>query len=569
MTRLISKPRSPSLRVVHATLNGFCIPLVSQILSCAPRCVASRRGGPATAYPLVMHLLDLEERQVTTNAQLVEALRYVESFLVRRMVCQVPTNNLNRVFNAAPQSVGETGDVAFAVRRYLSGRRRYWPSDAELRRSVAARPFYWTGRGPQRMFVLRRLEESYDAPEPVDFERAKLTIEHVLPQTPTADWLDLLEADVTNEAGPQELHELLVHTLGNLTLTAENARLSNNPFQRKQDIYQASALQMNRDIADAPAWDKQQILARADQLADRAVSLWPSPLDAASDDSAGRDWPLLRTACASLPTGTWTTYGDLAELIGSHPVPVGVHLATQSVPNAWRVLMADGTVSPGFRWPDGRNDDPLELLTSEGVTFHDNRANPEQHISAAELAGLLGMETVELPELGDSDISLDSDRGLQFVSQLRTSHQAAVDAVLELLGTWQQLGGRLSFGRASETSCFLILDADRHDATIWPFAIYPRAGTVEVVFQHMRRRPVFEDVALGEKFRQRLDAAGIRIPEAKLNLRPSFRIDLLREPDTLRAVQGALEWFVLTFHTRLAQVSQAQAVDAAEIFGVA
>jgi alkylated DNA nucleotide flippase Atl1 len=526
--------------------------------------------GAATAYPLVMHLLDLEERQVTANAQLVEALRYVESFLVRRMLCQVPTNNLNRVFNAAPQAVGETADVALAVRRYLSARRRYWPSDAELRRSVASRPFYWTGRGPQRMFVLRRLEESYAAPEPVDFERAKLTIEHVLPQTPTADWLDLLQADVTNEAGPQELHELLVHTLGNLTLTAENARLSNNPFQRKQDIYQASALQMNREIADAPAWDKQQILARADQLADRAVSLWPGPLDAASDYSAGRDWSLLRRACASLPSGTWTTYGDLAELIGSHPVPVGVHLATQSVPNAWRVLMADGTVSPGFRWPDGRNDDPLELLTSEGVTFHDNRANPAQHISAAELAGLLGMETVELPELGDSDISLDSDRGRQFVAQLRTSHQAALDAVLELLGTWQQLGGRLSFGRASETSCFLILDADRHhDATIWPFAIYPKTGTIEVVFQHMRRRPVLDDIALRDEFRQRLDAAGVRIPEAKLNLRPSFRLDLLREPDTLRAVQGALDWFVLTFRTRLAQVSQAQAVDAAEVFGVA
>jgi hypothetical protein len=92
---------------------------------------------------------------------------------------------------------------------------------------------------------------------------------------------------------------------------------------------------------------------------------------------------------------------------------------------------------------------------------------------------------------------------------------------------------------------------------------------VEVVFQHMRRRPVFDDVALRDEFRRRLDAAGIRIPEAKLNLRPSFRLDLLREPGSRRAVQGALEWFVLTFRTRLAQVSQEQAVDAAEVFGVA
>ena len=140
-----------------------------------------------------------------------------------------------------------------------------------MRRSIRTRPFYWTGRGPQRTFVLRRLEESYGAPEPVDFSAAKLTIEHVLPQTPTDEWLKLLADEVTEEAGPEELHDLLVHTLGNLTLTAENAKLSNSPFQRKQDILDASALRMNREIADAPTWGKAQILQRAERLSDRAI----------------------------------------------------------------------------------------------------------------------------------------------------------------------------------------------------------------------------------------------------------------------------------------------------------
>ena len=63
-------------------------------------------------------------------------------------------------------------------------------------------------------------------------------------------------AELTDESDPQELHDSLVHTLGNLTLTAENAKLSNSPFQRKQDIFIASALQMNREIADAPSWGK-------------------------------------------------------------------------------------------------------------------------------------------------------------------------------------------------------------------------------------------------------------------------------------------------------------------------
>ena len=237
-----------------------------------------RDWGAATAYPLIMHLLDLLDRGVTTPGDVADAIVFVESFLVRRMLCQVPTNNLNRVFNSAPAIIKDQVPAAAAVRSYLSGRRRYWPADAEVRRSIRTRPFYWTGRGPQRTFVLRRLEESYDAPEPVDFGAARLTIEHVLPQTPTDEWLKLLADEVTEEAGPEELHDLLVHTLGNLTLTAENARLSNSPFQRKQDILDASALRMNREIADAPTWGKAQILERAERLSDRAIRTGPGRL---------------------------------------------------------------------------------------------------------------------------------------------------------------------------------------------------------------------------------------------------------------------------------------------------
>jgi alkylated DNA nucleotide flippase Atl1 len=101
------------------------------------------------------------------------------------------------------------------------------------------------------------------------------------------------------------------------------------------------------------------ILARSDALAERAIRIWPGLTDGVTDESEGRDWSLLRRACAAIPPETWTTYGDLAELIGSHPVSVGVHLATHPVPNAWRVLTVDGRISPGFRWEiEGRTDDP-------------------------------------------------------------------------------------------------------------------------------------------------------------------------------------------------------------------
>jgi hypothetical protein len=77
-----------------------------------------------TAYPLVMHLLDLRDRGLAEPSDVTEALGHIEGFLVRRMICQVSTNNLNRVFNSAPAAVGEEVPVAATVWKFLSGRRR-------------------------------------------------------------------------------------------------------------------------------------------------------------------------------------------------------------------------------------------------------------------------------------------------------------------------------------------------------------------------------------------------------------------------------------------------------------
>ncbi|SHN69772.1 Alkylated DNA nucleotide flippase Atl1, participates in nucleotide excision repair, Ada-like DNA-binding domain [Geodermatophilus obscurus] len=253
-------------------------------------------------------------------------------------------------------------------------------------------------------------------------------------------------------------------------------------------------------------------------------------------------------ACAAIPVGSWTTYGDMAELIGSHPVPVGVHIATQPVPNGWRVLSADGRISPQFRWYDDRTDDPVDVLTDEGVTFTGERADPAQRLTARELADLLGMEASDEPARTAGDDPFGSEPGRRFLDQLNDAYPDAVPAVVRLLAHWQTIGGRLSFGRADETSCFLVIDAHRHDqGDTWPMVVYPQSGSVEVVLQHMRRRLVFDDLAMREQFRDQLALAGISIPDAKLNLRPSFSLSILTEDDRRSAVEAALGWFASVF----------------------
>lgn len=79
-----------------------------------------------------------------------------------------------------------------------------------------------------------------------------------------------------------------------------------------------------------------------------------------------------------IPTGRWTTYGDIGQVIESAALPVGQALAARTIPNAHRILNAKGRVADNFAFPDGRTDDPVQLLKNEGIRFISGRADPRQ-----------------------------------------------------------------------------------------------------------------------------------------------------------------------------------------------
>jgi hypothetical protein len=81
---------------------------------------------------------------------------------------------------------------------------------------------------------------------------------------------------------------------------------------------------------------------------------------------------------------------------------------------------------------------------------------------------------------------------------------------------------------------------------IWPAAVYP-SGKFEVVFQYLQYRPPFDDVALRDEFRQRLNAVpGVELPAVKLALRPGFDVSVLADDDKRTTLLEALAWFRAT-----------------------
>ncbi len=103
------------------------------------------------------------------------------------------------------------------------------------------------------------------------------------------------------------------------------------------------------------------------------------------------DWSRLHAVLAALPSGRWTTYGHLAQVVGTAAQPLGQHIARcDECPNAWRVLGGDGRPRPNFKWSDSTDRRTQEeALAAEGVTFTTGVADPVKRLGPAELNRLI------------------------------------------------------------------------------------------------------------------------------------------------------------------------------------
>lgn len=346
-----------------------------------------------TALPLLLVLLEARTAGTITDAELETDLLYVESVLVRRLIADRPTNNLNRTFVAAAVAMARMIPTPDVLRVELSRPQSHWSTDAEVVAAVRSEDFYRNGRSDQRQAVLSWLEESFATKEPVRLE--KLTIEHVMPQTLSAAWKKVLADELGSATEVRPAHRAAVQTLANLTLTGYNSEMSNRPFSEKRVQLQKSGLRLNQQIATRETWGFREIAERAKELADRVIATWPGPGPIVEEPELPV-WQLLERVVEAIPAGRWASYGDVAAAIGSHPVPVGVRLATADMIGAYRVLRVDGTVSPDFRWSDrGRKDTPQDVLRAEGVRFDSSgHAAPEQRLSGLELSDRSGLDVV-------------------------------------------------------------------------------------------------------------------------------------------------------------------------------
>jgi len=229
-----------------------------------------------TCYPFLLHVFDDYHQGVIAEETVEKILQFILAYLLRRMVCGVPSNTLrglftylyNRIFKVASnkQKYYETlNKFLFTV-----SSKDVIPSAAEFERALQKANIY--GNNALCRFLLLDIENG-DGKEILQAEN--LTIEHIMPQTLSADW---------SHIRPEE-HEEYLHTLGNLSVTGYNSELSNKSFAEKQDIIRenSKAVILNSDVLDKESWNVADIQSRAKRLA--GIVLTRYKIDRVLDDS--------------------------------------------------------------------------------------------------------------------------------------------------------------------------------------------------------------------------------------------------------------------------------------------
>jgi uncharacterized protein with ParB-like and HNH nuclease domain len=247
-------------------------------------------------HPFMFRLMDDFSKGDIDEKTTIDIMELIENFIFRRLICDVPTNALNKIFStlySTSKKLSEKTGISFydalvyqLTSRTESGR---FPSDKEFRETLATKNIYKM-RAKNKIYIFFRLNAGKNAEgdtSVIDKMQQDgdntLTIEHIMPQTLSPEWVSALGGRIEAD----RIQDKWENTIANLTLTGYNSSYSNNTFETKLNLtingvgigFKYSPLHINEFIKNQTEWGEQQLVDRLQMIQDEACNtLWKYPL---------------------------------------------------------------------------------------------------------------------------------------------------------------------------------------------------------------------------------------------------------------------------------------------------
>lgn len=226
---------------------------------------------------IIMEFYRLYRKQIIDAATMAELIWAVNTYMLRRSICDMNSQNISKLFPTVLRKVldkcGEDfSDIVKLLNQEMVGNNAttsgsYMPTDKQMHEMLINANVY---KRPALRIVLDRLE-LHENPAPVDL--SSLSIEHLMPQTPTEEWLEELDTDM-------DIYLENLHRLGNLTLATkpDNSKMGNLKWDYKNEILKNTAhLTLNIELMDIAKWNLAKIDERTKTLIERICNIYPYP----------------------------------------------------------------------------------------------------------------------------------------------------------------------------------------------------------------------------------------------------------------------------------------------------
>lgn len=239
----------------------------------------SRAQGVAS-YLMLLFLFKKQNQLELKDETLALLVKLLVCFFVRRNLTDTPpTRDLERLFISICESLESEGLKGIAAAEYIKKRLvDVSASDASFKERLEG-PIYDVNPDMTRYILTVIASPSVTKEMKPLWERYASgnyvwTIEHIFPQGKNIpdEWVKMVaDGDMSKAI---EVQEKQVHTLGNLTITGYNSKLSNMPFVTKRDrkdVYGANVgyrngLNLNDELVNTDTWTSEQIQERTDKL---------------------------------------------------------------------------------------------------------------------------------------------------------------------------------------------------------------------------------------------------------------------------------------------------------------
>ncbi len=246
-------------------------------------------------HPYILNLLYDYYRQEISEENTARILCAIENFLFRRLICDVPTNSLNKIFATLhgsacriveKEQVDYTEVVIYLLTSKVDSGR--FPSNTEFRQSLAEKNIYKM-RSKNKVYIFYRLNSGYnrESDESIISKMQQegddaLSIEHIMPQHLSSEWRECLgeKAD--------EIHDRWLHNIANLTLTGYNSSYSDGSFHFKAEEvtdkeghkvgFRYSHLHINEFVKKQTTWTEKELKERLELLVKEALDIWYLPV---------------------------------------------------------------------------------------------------------------------------------------------------------------------------------------------------------------------------------------------------------------------------------------------------